>query len=246
MYMREEFAKRIDTDFIDLASLLVSYGLPTLDAIRSAIPKIRDYITDTMRLGDTQFRLMQLFLELFDTFPALHRNRSNAAQIEAIVIPARPAKYSIDMSALGGWPRPEQHMKNQISHRLYEAEATYPPYAPYIIPDVATEPWVRANPEYRKLDTGRIAKMRGKKFTKHPPIQAWALARIRFIPTPDLRGEFAPFGGDVAQLNAPPHFPRLSSPEGPPQVLDYESILRRRLGQFARGAAIIISITSDP
>ena len=51
MYMQEEFAKYIDTDVIDVSSLLVDYGLPALGAIRATNPKIRDYITDTIRIG---------------------------------------------------------------------------------------------------------------------------------------------------------------------------------------------------
>ena len=100
--------------------------------------------------------------ELFDTSLALHRNRNNAAQIEEIVIPARRANYSIDMSAIGGWLMPDQNMANRISRRFAEANDAYPPYAPYIIPDLATEPWIPDNPEYRKLDTGWVVKMREK------------------------------------------------------------------------------------
>lgn len=59
-------------------------------------------ITDTGHLGDTACENCHFVLELPDAIPNLLRNQSKGDQIEVVVIPAKLAKYSIDMPPLLG------------------------------------------------------------------------------------------------------------------------------------------------
>ena len=234
MYSRAEFANYIDTDICAVDELLVRYGIPTVDALRAAKPKIMDYIPGTMRLGDISFKLIHLVLELFGTFPAFQRNRTNVYQIEEIVTPSRLAKYPIDMSALGGWPRPDKNMDSRLIMRFSEPNATYPPYVPYIVPNLATESWRPDNLEYRPLASGWNAEMKETHFSQPMPIRAPILTRLGFIPTADFCQASQHFGGEIAQFNALSHFPHLSTTEGRMVDIAYYTILRPRLEQFVR------------
>ena len=110
------------------------------------------------------------------------------------------------MPAQEGWFRTDQNMANRIGAKVAGAKATYPPYVPYIVPDLATDHWLPANPEYRKLDTGRVAKMEGRNSPQPPPTQSWIPALLRFIFTADLCLDLPHFGCGVAQFSATSHF----------------------------------------
>ena len=190
-----DFAKYIDTDYLSSGELLIIYGVPIVDPHRCTKPKIRDYVADSTRLADTTFRLIRFVLELLGAFQVLGWNRNNADQVEEIVIPERAPKYSIEMSAIGGRRRPDRNATNQIGLRFSGAQAKYPPYAPYIAPNLATAHRSPDNPEYRRSPSGRVGKMKGGEFPYPFPLRDWAVKGAMFTFTADLSGAFLPLAG---------------------------------------------------
>ena len=110
-----------------------------------------------------------------------------------------------------------------------------PAYTPYIVADVTAVPWPVGTAEHTAALAGWRAGKEKKKKALRPqslPLNAWALYRMRFIFTADIRGAWSTFGGIAAQFNHLSIVLHLATVENIPSALLYDSVLSAHLEEL--------------
>ena len=95
--MRPDFVQFDKTDIPHKSILLARYKVDSMEELRNAKNRNRDFATDDLRRNlDIDYAHYKMLLGLFDPFPPLLRNRCYAGFIEEIPIPRNLSSYKID------------------------------------------------------------------------------------------------------------------------------------------------------
>ena len=204
---RERLEAFTAQDMEQAAETLVRYRLCNLSTIRHAERDARRlFLSELMDNERKSFPELQLLMQLFSHFaPVVARQRLNAKDpsFEELAIPKKLARYTSNLSGMGGYLKPNQPMVNYISKEIAVGKLKAPSYTPYIVPNPAEAPWPVPSAEHRtavaKWTTNRQASRAAN--PQALPLSAWLLYQMRFIFSADLCGAWSTFGGLSAQLN---------------------------------------------
>ena len=236
---REEFGRFEDSEFELAAGYFAKYGFLSVEDIRKAKARSRDFFIEDLRAEHLAINDLRLVLEIFELFPPMQKNRSvENPEFEEICIPVRMKTLSLCFEQLGGILRPDQQMVNAVSIELAKALATNPAYTPFVIPDLAKRPWAPAAADRGKAVESWAARMKNFKSGQQLSFQAWLLYLLRFLIAADVCKAWDTFGGLIAQLNRLGIVLNLAVTENVPTALLYDSQLRAHIADLARQRSV--------
>ena len=186
---------------------------------------------------------MQLLLQVLGHFSPqrmLNRQNANDPNFEEVVIPARMATFSVDLSGLAALLKPNQDMANAISLELARGRDKVPAFTLLIYRRLAEPPRSVATKEH----SAAIAKWRGnarqakrEAFPLAVPIQAWMLYQLRFLLTAELIGALSTFGGLAAGLSHLPIVLNIATVDTIAVGLAYGRMVKQHLEEMATSRA---------
>ena len=227
-------------DMEQASNTLVRYRLSSLATIRHTERDARRLFLSELRGNERKrFPEMQLLMQIFSHFaPVIVRQRLNAKgpSFEELVIPQKLARYSADLSGMGGFLKPNQPMVNYISMELAVGKPKVPIYTPYIVPNPAESPLPVPSAEHRTSLAKRNSNRQASR-AENPqpfPLNARILYQMRFIFPADLCGDWATIGGLSAQLNHLSIVLHLETTEAIGAALTYDQLLKAHLEELAR------------
>ena len=240
---RERFAGFSEPDIRQAADSLVRYRLSTLEIIRHTERDARRlFLAEIREAEGKSFPELHLLMQLFSHFqPIVTKLRANAKDpaFEELVIPRALARYTADLSGLGGFLKPNQLMVNYVSRELARGKLQVPSYTPYIVPAIAEVPWPVASAEHKAAATKWTGNRQAAKAAQFQPLplNAWLLYQLRFILAADICGAWTAFGGIAAQLNHLSIVLHIATTEAIGTALTYDSLLKAHSEELARSRA---------
>ena len=236
---REEFARFEDEDFELAAGYFAKFGFLTLEDIKKAKTKARDFFIEDLRAERLAINDIRLVLEIFELFPPAAKNRNaKNPEFEEICIPARMKSLALNFEQLRGRLRPDQQMANAISAELARALATTPTYTPFVTVELVKKPWAPNSADHVKAVESWAARMKNFKSPQPLSIQAWLLYMLRFLIAADVCKAWESFGGMIAQVNNLGAILNIAITENVATAIMCDTHLRTHLADLARARAV--------
>ena len=236
---RDEFSRFEDIDFETAAGYFAKFGFFSLDEIKKAKQKARDFFIEDLRAERLTINDIRLVLEIFELCPPAVKNRNTKnPEFEEICLPVRRKSLAVNLEQLSGWLRPDQLMVNAISAELAKALATSPAYTPFVVLDVSKKPWVPGAADHVKAVESCSSRMKNFKSAQQLSFQSWMLYMLRFFVAAEACKAWDSFGGLIAQLNNLGVVLNIAITENVATALLYDTQLRAHLADLARQRAV--------
>ena len=180
-------------------------------------------------------RNLGLFTVLMVLFPPPSQaHTGKKAQYVECCIPKLMAQYSANLSQLSPLLSPDQAMVNDVIRQLSEGESCSPAYTPFVIANLAEDPWKpQLSTHDRPLEEWQT---RMNTFRSSQPLsfQAYIYYSLRFILAAHLCSAWSEFGGVAAQFNLLAIIFNISIVENIGIAIAYDQAIRKYVPHLAR------------
>ena len=236
---RRKFATFSDERVSGSASILVRYGLDSIEAFRTTDEQARRFLFEDLRKSEQlNFPQLGFLLKLPRHVPPHDQKLSgNNIRFAELDIPRDLASYAPLLTNLSGHLLPDQEMVNFAQKECALAEDKDPPFVPYLNPKLSDQPWMPADADHCSDRSRWLTFSKQAKRTPLPQdlsTQAFSPYRLRFALAADLCKAWHVFGGLGPQLSHLSTVLHISVTESVGAALSYRRLVAQKLQEKAR------------